>query len=331
MFRKLFFILVLGYTFTPFFIANAAIDNTSKLPEFNPFCWHRSDCYKIRETFLSGSPSNAELEQGFITDASVAPCVGGTGDNQWGRCLPAGQTKTEISFGGQDKFSNIGEFILLMYKYLLTIASIVAVVVVIIAGAQWITSGGNSEAIGSAKKRIAGAFIGLFIAYMSYFVLNTINPALVNLRLPQVWLIKPVELMPAFCQDIEGADTKKFMLVGTTHTITQIEQNSSEENPDRTGGGVNEVDGEESAVKVLRVGIDKLQSEPVSLEQELASGNKYTYTKPKGNSVFKCGERFFVEGGGTSITCRGKWCQDAKNPCQGNSCDPSAEERYKPG
>ena len=212
MFRKLFFILVLGYIFIPFFIVQAATDASSQIPELNPFCWHRADCYKIRQTFFppGSNPSPTELEQGFIKDASVAPCTGGTGDEQWGRCLPAGTSKTEISFGGKSEFSNIGEFIILMYKYLVTIASIVAVVVVIVAGMQWVTSGGNSEAIGSAKKRIGGALIGLFIAYMSYFVLNTINPALVNLRLPQVWLIKPVAELTEYCSDLPGAKEGKL-------------------------------------------------------------------------------------------------------------------------
>ncbi len=216
MFKKIVIITAALFALLTCAPVSATVDASSQIPELNPFCWHRSDCRAVRKQFLIGSASDAELDQGFITDASVAPCIGGTkgGADEWGRCLPAGQTKTEISFGGQDKFSNIGEFILLMYKYLLTIASIVAVVVIIIAGAQWVTSGGNSEAISSAKKRIGGAVIGLFIAYMSYFVLNTINPALVNLRLPQVWLTKPVAMMPEFCADLPGATTTiKFSLV----------------------------------------------------------------------------------------------------------------------
>lgn len=207
MFKKIAIITAALFVLLTSAPANAAVDASSNIPEFNSFCWHRSDCRAVRKQFFIGSVSEAELDKGFITDASVAPCRGGTGDAEWGRCLPAGQTKTEISFGGKSEFSNIGEFIVLMYKYLLTIASIVAVVMIIIAGAQWVTSGGNSEAISSAKKRIGGAVIGLFIAYMSYFVLNTINPALVNLRLPQVWLIKPVALVPEFCADLPGATT----------------------------------------------------------------------------------------------------------------------------
>ena len=179
---------------------NAAPDASSQIPELNPFCWRRADCNTVRKQF-----GTSDDKSGFITGAAVAPCLGGGAPgsaDEWGRCLPAGTSKTEISFGGKDQFTNIGDFILVMYKYLLTIASIVAVVVVIIAGIQWVTSGGNSEAIGSAKKRIAGALVGLFIAYMSYFVLNTINPALVNLRLPQTWLIRPQALMTEFCKDL---------------------------------------------------------------------------------------------------------------------------------
>lgn len=214
MLRKLSILIILGFTFFPLFTVHAATDASSQIPELNPFCWHRIDCHKIRKQF-GGTGTG---DEGFITDASVAPCTGGGtkgSPEEWGRCLPAGTSKTAISFGGKDEFSNIGEFIILMYKYLLTIASIVAVVVIIIAGMQWVSSGGNSEAIGSAKKRISGALIGLFIAYMSYFVLNTINPALVNLRLPQVWLVRPQALMPEFCSDIPGATTTiKFAKVG---------------------------------------------------------------------------------------------------------------------
>lgn len=271
MFKKVLIITAVLFSLLVSSPASAQIDNTSDLPEFNPFCWHRKDCHKIRKQFLIsdppsctvGDPACKELEQGFIT-AGVAPCEGGIGPEQWGRCLPAGKTKTEISFGGSDTFNNIGDFLVVMYKYLLTIASIVAVVMIIIAGAQWITSGGNSEAISSAKKRIGGAIIGLFIAYMSYFVLNTINPALVNLRLPQVWLVKPQSLTPEYCKDIENADEAEFMF-----------------------------------------GADPAeQTKPITIETAKEKGGDFTLTKPED---FECGSRYFVASGGKS-PCRGRAC-----------------------
>lgn len=289
--KKLIILIAALFVFLTFSPTNAQVDNTSKIPELNPFCWRRADCYKVRTRFLPvGTPATpAELEKGFITDASVAPCVGGTGENQWGRCLPAGVSKTEISFGGKSEFSNVGEFIVLMYKYLLTIASIVAVVVIIISGAQWITSGGNSEAIGSAKKRIGGAIIGLFIAYMSYFVLNTINPALVNLRLPQVWMLKPVSLTPEFCQDLERM-------------------------------------GQEGKFRFMYAASPSEQAKPVSLETAEGKNDGFKWTNPKTDEKFACGSRFFVESGGQSA-CRGRVCDDSEESGQQSCLNRSGDRK----
>ena len=99
-----------------------AVDASSQIPALNPFCWKRKDCWQVRSYYLSGisslsSPSEQDkkkLDEGFVSNSSAAPCTGGEGENQWGRCLPAGVTKTEINFGGKSEFSNVGDFILLI-------------------------------------------------------------------------------------------------------------------------------------------------------------------------------------------------------------------------
>jgi hypothetical protein len=263
MFKKIAIFTV--FLFTVFLASPAsAVDNTSNIPETNPFCWHLKDCQKQRKLF-GGSGTG---EEGFVSDASVAPCVGGVGEEKWGRCLPAGTSKTEISFGGKSEFSNVGDFIVLMYKYMLTIASIVAAVMIIIAGMQWITSAGNSDAINSAKKRIAGALIGLFIGYMSYFILNTINPALVNLRLPQVWLVRPQSLTPEFCSELDPKDEGKIKFMFAAPLENQG---------------------------------------PITLETAAGKADGFKWTKPASTLNFYCGNRFFVESGGKT-PCRGDYC-----------------------
>ena len=215
MYKKIILISVIAFNFFIPVLVNAEVGGAnSQIPALNPFCWKKKDCVDVRRGFVRGDPTDEELaKNGFISNSSVAPCNSGTGDEQWGRCLPAGVTKTEIDFGGRSEFSNVGDFILFMYKWLVTIASILAVIMIIVSGVQWITSGGNSESISSAKSRISGAVIGLFIAYMSYFILNTINPNLVNFRLPQVWLVRPQSLMPEFCSDIPDYKNIKFAYV----------------------------------------------------------------------------------------------------------------------
>lgn len=193
-----------------------AVDSTPQIPEFNTLCWHQAQCYdaratqiKIGKTFKDLSPADQALaKEAFIQGPGTEPCVGGDETDPWGRCLPAGVSKTEIAFGGKKSFVNIGDFIKTNFNYALIIAGILATVMVIVAGIQWTTSGGNAEMITGAKNRIAGAMIGLFIAYSSYFILNTINPALVAFRLPQTWMVRPSALSPQFCS--AAPNTTKF-------------------------------------------------------------------------------------------------------------------------
>jgi len=198
--------------------ALAQAQNAAGSPSFNALCWLQSDCLNSRALLAckeswqqAQTDKNCDktaIQGGFISDSSVAPCTGGDPSNPWGRCLPAGSTQTEISFGGKSQFANIGDFIQSNYIYAIAIAGILAVVMIIIAGVQWTVSGGNSEMITSAKKRIGGAIIGLFLAYCSYFVLNTINPALVAFRLPQTWMIRAITVAPNFCSAVTPTTTQ---------------------------------------------------------------------------------------------------------------------------
>jgi len=51
----------------------------------------------------------------------------------------------------------LGQYLAAIYRYSVAVASVIAVVILIVAGAQWTLSAGSTERIGSAKKRIAGA------------------------------------------------------------------------------------------------------------------------------------------------------------------------------
>lgn len=170
-------------------------------PEFNPLCWKRAECEKVRRDLNK----EAKVGEGFIQNES--PCVGGDPKDPWGQCLPANIATTQISFAGNNKFLNIGDFLLKNYKTAISLASVLASIMVVIAGFQWATSGGNADTISKAKHRIGGSIIGLFIAYTSYAILSTINPELVNLRLPQTMMLRPQSEMPKFCSSAPSSTT----------------------------------------------------------------------------------------------------------------------------
>src|SRR3989338_3420457 len=88
-----------------------------------------------------------------------------------------------------------------MYKYAVAIASIVAVIMIIVSGFMWTASGGNPEMITSAKKRILGAVTGLILITGSYTILYAVNPELVQFRALRVQYVKPQPLV-----ELHGAE-----------------------------------------------------------------------------------------------------------------------------
>ncbi len=77
------------------------------------------------------------------------------------------------------KTTNIGNYINTMIKTIIGLSAALAVVMIILAGIQWM---GNESVFGKteAKGKIGAAILGLVIALGSYAILNTINPDLLG-------------------------------------------------------------------------------------------------------------------------------------------------------
>lgn len=172
----------------------------------DPRCFTQEECTNARRSIKN----DATAEEGFYTNGEAGAVCGEQEINgqkeKLGFCLPVGKTTTQISFGGKTQFNNLGEFIQYGYRYGILIAGILSVLMIIFGGFQWAMSGGNSSTIENAKKRIGGAVIGLAIAVLSYTILYIINPNLVNLRLPEIWMVNTARLAPTYCTDDEKSN-----------------------------------------------------------------------------------------------------------------------------
>ncbi len=100
----------------------------------------------------------------------------------------------KIKFFAEGKVRDLADYLGIVYQYLVGIAGVVAVALIMWGGLKWIFAGGDSGKITEAKKTISNAVIGLILALGSFLLLNTINPALVNLRLPKIAKINPRDL-----------------------------------------------------------------------------------------------------------------------------------------
>ncbi|MBI5005260.1 MAG: hypothetical protein HZC03_01510 [Candidatus Lloydbacteria bacterium] len=83
--------------------------------------------------------------------------------------LPGQEGSTHVSLGGY--LSN-------MYTLIIGIAGVLAVLMIVIAGIEYMTP--TSSAKESGKNRALAAILGLLLALVSYLILQTINPDLVG-------------------------------------------------------------------------------------------------------------------------------------------------------
>lgn len=107
---------------------------------------------------------------------------------------PCPDLEEEIGASGCLYIPWIGEYVGGLYKFAVLAATILATVVLMIAGFIWLTSGGNVNQIGTAKSYIAGAIMGLVLMLGSYTILNLINPNLVTFKALKIPVIKKIPL-----------------------------------------------------------------------------------------------------------------------------------------
>ncbi len=103
--------------------------------------------------------------------------------------------ETQVKIGGQTlKFSQpqcegdkceitwIGDYISAIFSYGVGLAAVLAVIMIMVGGFLWLTSGGSPDRVGKAKEFISSALLGLVLALLSFVILYTVNPRLVALE-----------------------------------------------------------------------------------------------------------------------------------------------------
>ncbi len=121
-----------------------------------------------------------DCEDGALSSKHACCVVGGTaatGLNPGSKYIPLEKIpfiESAVTF--QDYVAGI-------YTVGLILIVLCAVFMLTIGGFTYLTSAGNTAAISSAKHIIYGSLIGLVLALVSYIILNTLNPDLVNVNI----------------------------------------------------------------------------------------------------------------------------------------------------
>lgn len=85
-----------------------------------------------------------------------------------------GKNIDQSQFNSDNIGSTVGKIIGVVVKDLLFAVGIVAVVMIIVGGAQYILSSGNPTQVAKATKTITGSIIGLIIAVLAYAIATAV-------------------------------------------------------------------------------------------------------------------------------------------------------------
>ncbi len=90
----------------------------------------------------------------------------------------------QISIPGLgNKVSGFPQYIEAIYKLFIGIVGIVAVIMIMVGGFQWLIAAGSAQKISGAKTTIISAIMGLVLALTSYTIISLINPKALQLAL----------------------------------------------------------------------------------------------------------------------------------------------------
>jgi hypothetical protein len=119
-------------------------------------------------------------------------------------------------------------FVAKFYKFSIGLIAILAVIMIMFGGLQWIFASGNMGKVSEAKTTITSAIAGLILALTSYVILYNINPKLVNLELPGgLTDVSRIEQSTNWCKDL--GYSVKIREKGTTNYINVWQDSNNDQ------------------------------------------------------------------------------------------------------
>lgn len=148
-------------------------------------CWSREEC-------LDSNVGGAQVPQPGRGVCDNQHCfeVGAGCSGGMGKCYAnPPPVNLAVHIGRSSRVIDVGDYIAKVYNYGVSIAGLLAGVMFVVGGFQYLTAG-DSERVKQAKQRIKDALIGLLLVFGAYGILNTINPDVLRLQMPKIPLVK---------------------------------------------------------------------------------------------------------------------------------------------
>lgn len=155
-------------------------EDLTGLPENNAKCFTKEECTNRKVEGSNGEQSS------LWQDKQPTDCVAGY-HYCYNPPIPVNLSTAISTLENPNQASGIGEYIVAMYDLLLPLCALIAVVLLMVAGLQWVTAAGSQERISKAKDRITKAITGLVLVMGAYSIVYLVDPRLTSfddLRVP---------------------------------------------------------------------------------------------------------------------------------------------------
>ncbi len=145
---------------------------TGSSPADNDKCWSQYECENNMAEI-----DGAEVPYEWDT-TQAKECINGES-----YCYrPAEAVELSVLIGETTEVDSIGDYINVAYNFLLPAGAMLAVVMLMIAGLQYMVARGNPDRIGKAKTRIRNAVTGIILLLLAATFAQFMDPALTNLN-----------------------------------------------------------------------------------------------------------------------------------------------------
>jgi hypothetical protein len=127
----------------------------------------------------------------------------------------AAETQT---IAGIPKDATAAEFIAYFFNLAVAVGAFIAVVIIVMAGIEWMTAGGNPGKIESAKDKIKNTLLGVAILMGCYIILGIINPNLTTIKINELSCEQGIVVKTKLSQD-STEKAKQVCIADTTSSI----------------------------------------------------------------------------------------------------------------
>ena len=168
--------------------------DSQQYPDRNPKCWTQSEC-----STWSGMNGTTRVTATWQKGDMPYDCQKAkTSQEPMKYCYANDVPYTlNVAIGSVTKIQNLPTYINVIYTWLLPAASLIAVVMMMLGGLQYVMSRGKSKYIEKAKTRITNAITGLVLLLSAFVILNLIDPRLTALNTLKIPMIKEVTMLDA--------------------------------------------------------------------------------------------------------------------------------------